>query len=77
MEDMMNPQYEFISNQREEMLVQTRLSYSIRNCNAQRHSLRGKIVGKLGDALIASGSWLKKNSRSPMDDNSVTIYSQN
>ena len=73
----MNPQYEFISNHREEMIVQTRLNNLIRNRRAQQNGLRGKIFDKLDDALIASGSWLKKISRSPIDDNSVTIYSQN
>jgi len=73
----MNPQYEFISNHREEMIVQTRLNNLIRSCRAQQNGLRGKIFGKLGDALISSGSWLKKISRSPIYDNSGTIYSQN
>jgi len=73
----MNPQYEFISNHREEMIVQTRLNNLIRSCRAQQNGLRGKIFDKLGDELISSGSWLKKISRSPIDDNSVTIYSQN
>ena len=73
----MNPQYEFISNHREEMIVQTRLNNLIRSFRAQQNGLRGKIFGKLSDALISSGSWLKKISRSPIDDNSVTIYSQN
>jgi len=73
----MNPQYEFISNHREEMIVQTQLNNLVRSCRVQRHGLRGWMFDKLGDVLISSGSWLKKISRSPIDDNSVTIYSQN
>lgn len=73
----MDFQYEFISNLREQMIVQTRLNYLIRSRRAQQKGLRGKIFDKLGDALIFSGSWLKKISRSPIDDNSVKIYSQN
>lgn len=73
----MNPQYEFISNHREEMIVQTRLNHLVRSRKAPQKSLRGKIFDKLGDGLIFSGSWLKKISRSAIEDNSVTIYSQN
>jgi hypothetical protein len=73
----MNPQYEFISNHREEMIVQTQLNNLVRSCRDQRHDFRGWIFDKLGDALISSGSWLKKISRSSIEDNSVTIYSQN
>ena len=73
----MNPKYEFISNHREEMIVQTQLNILVRSCRVQRHGLRGWMFDKLGDVLISSGSWLKKISRSPIDDNSVTIYSQN
>ncbi len=73
----MNPQYEFISNHREQLIIQTQQNNLIRSCRAHQNGLRGKIFDKLGDALISSGSWLKKISRSPIDDNSVTIYSQN
>jgi hypothetical protein len=73
----MNPQYEFISNHREEMIVQIQLNNLVRSCRVQRHGLRGWMFDKLGDALISSGSWFKKISRSHIDDNSVTIYSQN
>jgi hypothetical protein len=77
MEDTMNPKYEFISNHREQLLIQAQQNNLIRNCRADQNGLRGKIFGKLGEALISSGSWLKKISRSPIEDNSVTIYSQN
>lgn len=73
----MNPKYEFISNHREQLIIQTRQNNLIRSCRARQNGLRGKIFDKLGDALISSGSWLKKISRSPIDGNSVTIYSQN
>lgn len=73
----MNPKYEFISNHREQLIIQTQQINLIRNCRDHQNGLPGKIFDKLGDALISSGSWLKKISRSPIDDNSVTIYSQN
>ncbi len=72
----MNPQYEFISNHREQ-IVQTQLNNLVHSRKAHRHGLPGNIFDKLGDALISSGSWLWKISRLPIDDNSVTIYSQN
>ena len=73
----MNPQYEFISNHREQLIIQTQQNNLIRSRRAHQNGLREKIFDKLGDTLISSGSWLKKISRSPIDDNSVTIYSQN
>jgi hypothetical protein len=73
----MNPNYEFISNHQEQLLIQSQQNNLIRSSRAHQNGLRGKIFDKLGDALISSGSWLKKISRSPIDDNSVTIYSQN
>ena len=73
----MNPDYEFISNHREQLIIQTQQNNMIRSCRAQQNGLRGKIFDKFGDALISSGSWLNKISRSPIDDNSVTIYSHN
>jgi len=73
----MNLNYEFISNHQEQLLIQSQQNNLIRSSRAHQNGLRGKIFDKLGDALISSGSWLKKISRSPIDDNSVTIYSQN
>lgn len=73
----MNPKYEFISNHREQLIIQTQQNNLIRSCRARQDGLPGKIFDKLGDALISGGSWLKKISRSPIEDNSVTIYSQN
>ena len=73
----MNPNYEFISNHREEMIIQTQQNNLIRSRRAHQIGLPGKIFDKLGDALITSGSWLKKISRSPIEDNSVTIFLQN
>lgn len=72
----MNPKYEFISNQRGKMIVQSQIDYAIHDRRAPHSGLPGKFMDKFGDVLIASGSWLKKISQVPTDENSVTVYPQ-
>ena len=73
----MNPHYEFLDAHREQMIVQTKLNQMVRGRANSQSGMRGKIFDRLGDVLISSGSWLKKTSRSPVDETSVTFYPQN
>ena len=73
----MNPQYDFLSAHREQMIVQTKLNQMVRGRANKQLGMRGRIFDRLGDVLITSGSWLKMTSQSPVDETSVTIYSQN
>ena len=72
----MNPQYDFLSAHREQMIVQTKLNQMVRGRANKQLGMRGRIFDRLGDVLITSGSWLKKTSQSPVDETSVTFYSQ-
>ncbi len=73
----MNPHYDFLSAQREQMIVQTKLNQIVHGRANKQLGMRGRMFNRLGDVLIASGSWLKKTSQSPVDEISVTFYSQN
>lgn len=72
----MHPQYDFLSAQREQLVIQTRQQEMVRGNSTRQPGIGGKMLSGLGDVLIASGSWLKKTGQSPIDDKSVS-YSQN
>lgn len=72
----MDPQYDFLSTHREQLLVQAKINQMLQKRGNNQVGLRGKIFSRLGDVLISSGTWFKKSSRSPANENSVTIYSQ-
>jgi hypothetical protein len=70
----MNPNYEFISAWREHMIAQGRLNLLLKN---NHPGVRARLFLKVGDMLINSGSWLKRAAPSPIEENSIPLYSQN
>lgn len=70
----MNPNYEFISAWREQMIAQGRLNLLLRN---NHPGVRVRLFLKLGDILINSGSWLKRAAHSPIEENLIPLYTQN
>ena len=73
----MNPQYEFISKQQEQLISLAHQTKLLQKRQVRRYGVWGKIIDRFGDVLIDSGSWMKRVSRSPIEDNSVGIYTQN
>jgi hypothetical protein len=77
MEDAMNPDYEFFTNQWKDMISQSQLSFEIEKNRNQESGFRGKLFDRLGNVMISGGTWLKKSSKSQIEDHSVAIYSRN
>jgi hypothetical protein len=73
----MNSYYEFISEQHHQQVSFSRRANYLRSNQDQRFGTLGKIIGKCGDLLIDCGSWMKRASRYPIEENSIGIYSQN
>ena len=73
----MNPHYKFISDQREQLISPTHYTHQLRSRREKRYGLWVKVIDRLGDVLIGCGSWMKRVSSSPSEDNSVRIYTQN
>lgn len=73
----MNPQYDFITDHQEQMIVYAEQNQIIRRSGVNHKGLQSRVFNNLGDVLISTGTWLKKMSRSNVDKNSVVIYSQN
>jgi hypothetical protein len=59
------------------MISQSRLSIEIDKNRIQKLGMRGKLFDRLGDVLISGGTWLKKSSKSKINDHSMTIFSRN
>ena len=76
-EAIMNPQYDFISKQHEQLISLSQRTNSLRNIQEQRNGAWGKVIGRCGDVLIDCGSWMKRVSSSPIEDNSAGVYTQN
>jgi hypothetical protein len=74
---IMNPQYEFISKQQEQLISLAQLNKLLQKRQVQRYGVWGKFIGRFGDVLIDSGSWMKRVSSAPVEDNSAGIYTQN
>lgn len=72
----MNPNYQFISDQREFMIEQSQNLYMIRNYRASQLGLREKSIDIFSDAFIACGLWLKK-SRSSNYETPTKAYTSN
>lgn len=72
----MNPHYEFISNHLEEMVLQAKNDAALKHSRTHPYGLLGKTAARLGDALIKCGSWLKKQSRTPVENTTMRIYTQ-
>jgi hypothetical protein len=73
----MNPQYDFISNQQEQLISLSQRTHDLRNIQVQRYGAWGKVIGRFGDVLINCGSWMKRVSSTPIEKNSVGVYTQN
>jgi hypothetical protein len=73
----MNPQYDFIMDHQEQMIVYAEQNQLIRRSRINHKGLQSRVFTSLGDVLISAGTWLKKVSRSNVDKNSVVMYSKN
>ena len=73
----MNPHYDLISNQQEQLISLSQRTNNLRNMQDQRNGTWGKVIGGFGDVLIICGSWMKRVSSSPIEEKSVGVYSQN
>ena len=69
--------YEFIMEQQEQLITLSYRASYLRRYHEQRSSAWGRVINWCGDALIDCGSWMKRVSSSPIDKNSVGIYSRN
>lgn len=69
--------YEFIMEQQEQLITLSDRANYLRRYHEQRSSAWGRFVNWCGDVLIDCGSWMKRVSHSPIDENSVGIYSRN
>ena len=76
-EVIMNPHYDFISNQHEQLISLSQHTSKLRNMQDQRNGTWGKVIGGFGDVLISCGSWMKRVSSSPIEENSIGVYTQN
>jgi hypothetical protein len=73
----MDMRHEFMTNHQEQMIAQARINLEIRSVTKGQAGLQGLIFDRLGEAMIAMGTWLKKKSNAPIINNSVKFYSQN
>jgi len=73
----MNGYYEYILAQQNQLVKWSHRANYLRSCQEQHHGAWVRIIGRFGDVLISCGAWMKRVSSSPIDDNSVGIYSQN
>lgn len=69
--------YEFIVKQQEQLITLSHRAVYLHSYQEKRSNAWGRFVHWCGDVLIDCGSWLKRVSISPKDDNSVGIYSRN
>jgi hypothetical protein len=70
---MVNPNYEFKTNQQDYMFDQSQNSLQIHNRRAPHPGFRTNFIAELGDTLTSSRSWLMKKSRSLIVENSVNV----
>ena len=73
----MNGYYEYILAQQNQQVKWSHRANYLRSYQEQPNGTWVRIIGRFGDVLISCGAWMKRVSSSPIDDNSVGIYSQN
>lgn len=73
----MNPEYEFISHQQEQLIALSRHMEYLRSRKKQHQAAWVKFIDKCGDLLIDGGSWMKKVSSSRLEEHSVGLFPQN
>jgi hypothetical protein len=73
MEDAMNPKFEFFTNQWKQNNSQRSPRMEKDENQSSEPGFRGKLFDLLGNAMISGGTWLKKSSKSQIDDQSVAI----
>lgn len=73
----MNPEYEFISYQQEQLIALTQRMDDLRSSKKQDQAAWVKFIDKCGDLLIDGGSWMKRVSSSRLDNTSVGLFPQN
>lgn len=73
----MNSYYEYILHRQDQMIQLAQQASSLRRGPAHRFGNWGRFISGCGDLLISCGSWMKKVSNPPINENSVSIYSQN
>lgn len=72
----MDPRYEFVSRQQNQLITLSYLTRNLRSCRKPNRAVWVQIVGRCGDLLIDCGSWMKRVSHSPIESNSVGLSTQ-
>ena len=73
----MNSYYEFNLHHQRQLLETSRREKILQSCSEKRYRSWGIVVSRCGDVLITCGAWMKKVSRSAVNEKSIGIYSRN
>jgi hypothetical protein len=73
----MDSYYEFIVKQQDQLITLSLRAIYPHSDRKRRVSTWGRFIGRCGDALIDCGSWMKRVSNSPIDENSVGFFTRN
>jgi hypothetical protein len=77
MEDAMNPEYEFLTNQWKQMIAENKIRTEIKLQSVNTPTLRAKLFDRLGDVMISGGTWLKKSANLQIDDQPMVFSTRN
>jgi hypothetical protein len=73
----MDSYYEFNLYLQHQLLETAWRAKILQDCREKRYKSWKRLFSRCGDMLIICGAWMKRVSRSPVNEKSMGIYSRN